>query len=813
MHREDGPRIREREERMGKQKSGFCMRPLARKENVLQGEKWRITLLTSRLVRLEYSEEGIFEDRPTQTVWNRDFEPVSRHMLRQEGGIEIFTEHMQISYDEKAFSSNGLSAVGPVGANGGPGSWHYGDTAGNLKGTARTLDEADGACPLQDGILSEYGYAVLDDSKSLILTEDGWIRPRSGKCSDLYLFYYGKDYEGALSDYYRLTGKTPMLPRFALGNWWSRYYEYSEESYRKLMNRFEEEKIPFTVAVIDMDWHLVKEVDEKYGSGWTGFTWNRTLFPDPKGFLSWLHEKGLHTTLNLHPASGIRAYEERYPQIAEEMGVDTEKEEPVPFDIANRKFLDAYFTHILHPLEEEGVDFWWIDWQQGNNTKVQGLDPLWMLNHYHYLDSARNGKRPMTFSRYAGPGSHRYPIGFSGDTVISWESLDFQPYFTNTASNIGYGWWSHDIGGHMKGYRDNILEARWVQYGVFSPVNRLHSTKNEFNSKEPWNFPEEIHHVMNEFLRLRHRLIPYLYTMNHRAYAENKPLVEPMYYRYPQAKEAYQVKNQYSFGTELLVAPITTPMVEKVNRGKVCMWIPEGIYVDFFTGMLYSGGRMLAMYRDIHSIPVLARAGAIVPMTEEIFGTMPLENPRSLAIHVFAGADGRFTLYEDDNETEAYRDGICALTKLCLDWKKGTFTIGAAEGTPDLIPEKRSYTVCFHGVKETEVTVLLDGTEIPAECRYEERRGSLSVTVRAIPVTKKLQVILRQGVLRANPVKEEVFEFLNQAEISFEEKQQIYEITEGPLSTAGKLSALQAMNPEPDVTGCVTELLTAWEGI
>ena len=100
---------------------------------------------------------------------------------------------------------------------------------------------------------------------------------------------------------------------------------------------------------------------------------------------------------------------------------------------------------------------------------MEGLDPLWMLNHFHFLDNARDGKRPMTFSRYAGPGSHRYPVGFSGDTVVTWESLQFQPYFTSTASNIGYGWWSHDIGGHMGGYKDDELEGRWVSAGrIFS---------------------------------------------------------------------------------------------------------------------------------------------------------------------------------------------------------------------------------------------------------------------------------------------------------------------------------------------------------
>ena len=103
------------------------------------------------------------------------------------------------------------------------------------------------------------------------------------------------------------------------------------------------------------------------------------------------------------------------------LGVDTEHEQPISFDVSNEKFMEAYFEYLHHPLEDQGVDFWWIDWQQGGTSKIEGMDPLWMLNHFHFLDNGRDGrKRPMTFSRYAGAGSHRYPIGFSGDTIISW---------------------------------------------------------------------------------------------------------------------------------------------------------------------------------------------------------------------------------------------------------------------------------------------------------------------------------------------------------------------------------------------------------
>ena len=363
-----------------------------------------------------------------------------------------------------------------------------------------------------------------------MLLDNGWIAPRHSGNFDVYVFAFGRDYKRALRTFYRLAGPTPLLPRFALGNWWSRYHPYSASEYLQLLDRFAAAYVPLSVAVLDMGWHLV-DIDPKYGSGWTGYTWNRELFPDPPAFLRELHEPGLAVSLNVHPAEGVHAHEHAYPAIAKRLGIDPASELPVSFDPTDPDFLQAYFGELHHPLEDQGVDFWWLDWQQGAVTRVPGLDPLWLLNHFHFLDSGRRGRRPLTFSRYAGVGSHRYPIGFSGDTVISWASLDFQPYFTATASNVGFGWWSHDIGGHFFGSKDDELATRWVQFGVFSPIMRLHSSFSPFNTKEPWRFGEQAKRIMERFLRLRYQLVPYLYTMNRRAHADGQPLVLPMYDR------------------------------------------------------------------------------------------------------------------------------------------------------------------------------------------------------------------------------------------------------------------------------------------
>ena len=793
-------------------------RPQALTDNIIQGDKYRITILTESLVRLEYSEDGIFEDRATQFAFYRDFPKTEYRLVRTNEGIEIHTSCIHLKYDEKPFSANGLTIQVKGNLSAYFSMWRYGavkvpDFLPQLRGTARTLDEADGEIPLESGVISYTGFEVIDDSKSHILLEDGWIEPRKKGIQDLYFFGYGHAYKEALKDFYYLSGKTPMLPRFAFGNWWSRYYKYTEESYNELMDRFEKENVPFTVAVIDMDWHLV-DIDPKYGSGWTGYTWNREFFPNPKRFLKNLHERGMRTTLNVHPADGVRGHEEMYVEMAKELGVDYENEDPIMCDVADPTYMDAYFKYLHHPKEEEGVDFWWIDWQQGSTSKIEGLDPLWIMNHYHSLDSKRNGKRSMLFSRYAGPGSHRYPVGFSGDTWITWDSLDFQPYFTSSATNIGFGWWSHDIGGHMGGHKDDEMAARWSQYGLYSPILRLHSSNSEFNGKEPWRYKKEAGEVIADSLRQRHQMIPYLYTMNYRAHKDSLPVVLPMYYDYPEEKAAYEVKNQYMFGTELMVAPITSKRIDGLNVGEVKVWLPEGEWYDIYTGMMYEGDREMSMYRDLSSIPVLAKAGAIVPYTDEIKSTEVTKNPKHLQLKVIPGACGAFELYEDDNETCAYENGECVKTLYTYEESEDLeFIIHEARGNLSLIPENRSYKIEFYGMRPilaNQVKVMVGNTELNTEISYNEKKQSLVIQIPETEVTKEIRICLDKSLrTKENRVLERCFDFLNQAEIRFFQKDEIYNLLLREKRVPVLLTQLQKMEIGEKLLGIIMEFVTA----
>ena len=353
----------------------------------------------------------------------------------------------------------------------------------------------------------------------------------------------------------------------------------------------------------------------------------------------------------------------------------------------------------------------------------------------------RNGKRPMFFSRYAGLGSHRYPVGFSGDTVTTWESLDFQPYFTANASNAGYGWWSHDIGGHMLGYRDDELQIRWLQLGVLSPINRLHSTKDIFAGKEPWNLRKDLCEIYKEWLRFRHKLFPYLYTMNYCNYKDLRPLILPMYYYYPECENAYNYKNQYFFGSEFFVAPITSPNNKNSELGSVDVWFPEGLWFDFFSGLCYKGNQTLKVHRNLEEYPIFAKAGAIIPMSSKVVDNK-LGNKENMSVDIFAGADNTFSLYEDKGDGNAFKTGEYVITDFNLNWgEKAVFTVNAAQGNTEIIPEFRNWNIKLRGfAKEIEIKVKVDGNEMPCETYYDLKSNTTFVIIENISVNSEITI-------------------------------------------------------------------------
>ena len=408
--------------------------------------------------------------------------------------------------------------------------------------------------------------------------------------------------------------------------------------------------------------------------------------------MGWLHRHGLRVTLNVHPADGVRPFEEAYRPMAEALGKDWQKEETVEFDITDPQFLQAYFKYLHHPNEEAGVDFWWVGLAAGHPDEDPwpgpplDAEPLPLFGQYA---GGQTGVNLLPLRRHRQP-----PVsgGLLGGTPSSpgnrWPSSPISPPTPAMWATAGGATTSAAI---CRATGDDELSTRWVQFGVFSPIMRLHSSNSAFTGKEPWNYNPVAEAVMKRYLRLRHQLVPYLYTMNYYASRKGQPLIRPMYYLEPERAEAYEVPNEYYFGTQLIACPITAPMDKKAGAAAFEAWLPEGKWFDLFNGRVYDGGRKLRLYRGVEDIPVLAKAGAILPLAELEPYTNSIDNPAALRVKIFAGAAGAFDLYEDDGVGAAAGDAAFAVTH--MTWDGACFAVRPAEGKlrrpagqPDLHP-------------------------------------------------------------------------------------------------------------------------------
>lgn len=791
-------------------KNGKNYNPISKKESIIQGDKYRISILTSRLIRLEYSEDGIFEDRMTKGVVNRDFPPVNFKVYDRKDRLKIVTDHVTILYDKKPFSTYGLS-VELRGKVNNPYYciWHYGDKIENLGGTARTLDFAESKVEIGDGILSRYGISVIDDSSSPIISDDGWTYERNNDNQDLYVFAYKDKYLDALDDFYKLSGSQPLLPRYALGNWWSRFYNYSKEDYLDLVDKFEKFKAPFSVMVLDMLWHTTG-IDEKYGSDWTGYTWNYDLLGEPRNLFSSLHDNNYKVTLNLHPSSGIRPSEDFYEDMAKELGYDYENEETIDFSYKDRAYADCLNKYFYKPFEEKGVDFWWMDWQQSPRKLDENKDALWVINRTRFLDMEKSGKRALTFSRFAGLGSQRYPIGFSGDTSINWETLDFQPYFTATSSNIGFGWWSHDIGGHMKGATDPELMLRWLQFGVFSPINRLHSSNTAFVSKEPWSFDEKYSKLMVDYLQIRHKLIPYIHTMNYKACEENIPLIRPIYYYYPNDEGAYANKNQYYFGESLLVTPMTKKIDSRLQMAEFKAFLPDDGYYDLQTGLFYAGQTMIEIYRPIDKMGLFIKKGGIIPLADlDKDYTNSIENPKALKVLIGAGKDGIFNLIEDSEENLEAK----SITQISYEDKR-IIMLDQSKTKIDIISTKRDWTFEIYGIRVNEVEIVANkDNRLEGKISYNQEKNLSQIIIEEIPSNEDIEILIKsyEEIDQKTNKLDLILSRINSSRIETLKKESIFDIVKNAQSISNLVSALMAFDIEEKVKKSIFEIIFASE--
>lgn len=709
----------------------------------------RFTVLTPQMIRMEWSEDGKFEDRATLTFVNRKLEVPEFKVKQTKSKLTISTSNVTLTYLKGAkFSAENLSAE--ILVAGKKVVWHYGDKdTQNLMGTTRTLDRYYGSqehprsykrrSSMEQGLLSRGGWTIVDDSERHIFVPveshwKNWVECRpEGDRLDLYLFAYGHEYTKALKDYTRVAGNIPLPPKYSFGYWWSRYWQYSDNELRDLVETMRSLDIPLDVLIIDMDWHETWGLTAKntkkdeYGQrlGWTGYTWKQQLFPSPENFFAWCKKQNLKTSLNLHPASGIMPYEEPYKRFSEAYGWK-EEGKSVPYRMSEQKWADAYFDTVLGPIEKQGVDFWWLDWQQWPTSKyVKGLSNTFWLNHtFDHHMAEKGNERPMIYHRWGGLGSHRYQVGFSGDTYICWESLQFIHWFTPTASNVGYGYWGHDIGGHYfhkedKHEVDPELYLRWLQNGVFTPIFKTHCSKDRVIERRIWQFPNHMMD-MRATMHLRYALVPYIYAAARQTFDTGVSMCRPMYYSYPESDMAYSSKTQYMFGDDLLVASIITPADKVTGLATRKVWLPKGEkWFSMVSGKMYEGSdEEVEIYCTQGENPYFAKAGSIIPMYPKSVRNLQ-QTLNSYVLTFVPGGDGETTIYEDDGKSKEYSTAY-ATTKVSkrTEGNKVVITIAPRKGDFEGATATTSYELRLPA-NYPPTSVRVDGKEFKYS-RYAE---------------------------------------------------------------------------------------------
>ena len=772
--------------------------PQASEDAMVIFGKARFTVLTPRLVRMEWAEDSRFEDRATLGMVNRALEVPSFDVKKSKSKMVIKTSEMTLIYTgQEKFSEQNLSVAfrmaDPKSKSGVKTvTWRPGmDDSANLLSTCRTLDKCDGITtlnPYDKGVLSRDGWAVIDESERHVFVpvESDWkywveCRPE-GDRQDLYFFGYGHDYTDALADFTKVSGKLPLPPKYTFGYWWCRYWQYSDVEFIDLANHFRDYNIPMDVMIIDMDWHdtwseIARATPVHEGSkgytgrdefgqriGWTGFTWKKELFPDPDNFLSELRRRKIRSSLNLHFNNGIQPYEEPYERFVKDYLERTSEYDgpegyvydspyqfvgnnyktgkagdkaPVPFRICQREWADAFFNSVIRPFDRQGVDFWWLDWQQWLDSKyTDGLSNTFWLNYTFFNDKVRQteslGKsapRPMIYHRWGGIGSHRYQVGFSGDTYATWKVLSYLPYFTATASNAGYGYWGHDIGGHMqpKGIQetDPELYTRWIQSGVFTPIFKTHSTKDMTMEKRFWVFPDHFD-AMRKAIRLRYDLTPYIYAAARQAYDTGVSITRPLYYYWPEDDKSYEWKEEFMFGDDILATTVCNPVDKVTGLAERTMWFPEGTdWYDVSTGIMYKGGSEHTLLYTIDENPYFVKAGAVIPMAGQKVMTLQ-EQSAELRLMVVPGLGTSQTkVYEDDGETQAY-DVEYAFTEVTKVTTENQVTVKVAprKGSfKGMLPDRKVCVVLDGFYAPSKVTV--NGKEVPYKrfASYEQEKG------------------------------------------------------------------------------------------
>lgn len=721
---------------------------VANKNSIIVGKKFRFTVLTERLIRLEYNEQGVFEDRATSLVVNRNFSQVEYFVTHSETLMEVKTKYFTLIYDkDKPFKSSKLSVGGniKVQLNGTDKEWYFEHPeVRNYGGINFSLDDFKGNLKLDKGLYSTDGFVVINDSDSFVLNNDVFI-PRESKEIDLYLFMYKKDLGLCLRDYYSLTGYPSMIPRYALGNWWYKNEEYNEVEIANTVNKFKDNKIPISVFMLGNKWH----------DNINNFNFNKI---NPVNLSNYLHKEKIKLGVTIEPSLSITNQSYLYNELSKSMNLNNANFSFLPLDFNK---LGIYFNYIVRPLEQTGIDIFNIDY-----FNKKDLNNLWLLNHYHYTNSAMN-KRGLIISRNSKIAPHRYPVIFTGKTNVDWNTLSILPLYNLSASNIGVSWVSHPIGGYCNGVEDDELFMRYVQFGTFSPIFVLASEGGKYYKREPWKWDSLKLSVIREYMQLRNRLIPYIYTEGYNYSTSGSPLIQPLYYEYPKIYDETLYKSEYKFGSQMFVAPITKKKNDVIDRVVQRFFVPSGIWYDFLSGKKYIGDKYYMNFYKDEEYPVFCKAGSIIPLSNDL----NTEIPKNLEIQVFPGSSNEYIMYEDDGITHNYKYKKYLKTKMSYFYQNNKFnlSISPLEGNSSFVDNNfRNFRIVFRNINVIE---KLDVKVNNANINYNvyKEKNNLVIEIKEISMTSNINILCEGNNLfveASRLINDDIQGILNDLEIS-----------------------------------------------
>ena len=675
---------------------------------VFKGNNYRITVLTERLVRLEYDPNGIFNNNETVIVKNRFFDMPDFNKKEDETLFVIETRYFSLTYVKGSmFNSRTLTAK----YNDSKVGWYYGNKeVRNFKSCNVSLDNQREKPSLLNGLFSEDGIATIDDSNNLCFDEESNVILRDYNIKnhiDIYLFVYGKDFGLCLLDYFKLTGKPPLIPRYALGNWWSREYDYKDSDVINLIEKFERKNIPIAVFLLDNGWENKKN-NEKYG-----FTFNKELFPNPLDFINKVHEKNVKIGVKINPQYGFSNSEQYYEEAKKYIMPD--KNGIIPFNPYDMKSIDIFLKIFKTPLESMGVDILWNDYFDSDKNK------MYLVNYYMNKDNLKYNKRHILLSRNSTYDAHLFNVLYSGKTLINWNTLKMLPFYNLNSANIGVSFWSHDVGGSVGGIEDSDLYLRSIEFGVFSPIFRFNTEKGKYFKREPWKWDVVTESIATSYLQLRHKLIPYLYSEAYNYAKNGTPIIRPFYYNNLIFYDDENYVNQYYFGSAFMISPIINPMDEMISGRTVQkFYMPSGVWYDFKNSKRFLGNHKYVAFYSIADYPIFVKQGSIIPLQGED-SYMDYSNPKTLEIHVFPGESNTYKLYEDDGETLDYQNGKYLITELDYNYRASNYTliIRPIEGDMSVIPEKRNYKVVFRNTRAADKLVVMKNDEELSNVRTE----------------------------------------------------------------------------------------------